>query len=61
MAPQQRRRVKRISDADYDRKADRPNSRRSAGDGDRFVELDDALTDDSPLDYAAEKPPHYGG
>ncbi|WKK61138.1 hypothetical protein QYQ98_08970 [Corynebacterium sp. P3-F1] len=60
MAPRERRRTKRISDADYDRKADRPHTGRSAGDGERFVELDDALTDDTPLDYAAEKPPHYG-
>lgn len=60
MALRQRRRVGRISEADYDRKADRPVSGQSAGDGDRFVELDEALTNDSPLDYAAERPPHYG-
>lgn len=60
MALRQRRRVGRISEAHYDRKADRPHTGRSAGDGERFVELDDALTDDTPLDYAAEKPPHYG-
>lgn len=60
MAPRQRRRVKRISDADYDRNADRPVSGQSAGDGDRFVELDEALTNDASLDYEAERPPHYG-
>jgi len=48
-------------DVDYDRKADRPETGRSAGDGERIVELDDALPEgDAAANYEEERPPHHG-
>ena len=64
MAERARRRVKRISDADYDRKADRPDRGRSAGDAERIVEFDDSLPgseSSEAADYEEERPPHHGG
>lgn len=62
MAPRKKRRTKRISDVDYDRKADRPNTGRSAGDGERIVLFDDEPSDggDQAANYEEERPPHYG-
>ncbi|MCT1450203.1 hypothetical protein [Corynebacterium sp. p3-SID1194] len=61
MASRKRRRARRILDVDYDRKADRPETGRSAGDGERIVELDDALPEgDAAANYEEERPPHHG-
>jgi len=62
MGPRPRRRIKRIADVDYDRKADRPVTGRSAGDGERIVELDDAVPEgEGAANYEEERPPHHGG
>ncbi|WP_297850163.1 hypothetical protein [uncultured Corynebacterium sp.] len=64
MAARARRRATRIADVDYDRKADRPDTGQSAGDGERIVLFEDEPSDDGESDAAAnyeeERPPHHG-
>ena len=58
-----RRRVRRVSDADYDRTADAPVTEAASADADRSVQLDDDA-DEQPVGiefYQAERPPHHGG
>ncbi|MEH0146909.1 hypothetical protein V6D40_04425 [Corynebacterium sp. Q4381] len=66
MADQQRRvrrRVRRVSDADYDRTADAPVTAEAGADADRAVQIDeDADEQLAGIEfYEAERPPHHGG
>lgn len=57
-----RRRVRRLSDADYDRTADTPTAEAAAGDADRAVQLDDDAEEQlTGIEfYEAQRPPHHG-
>lgn len=58
----QRRRVRRVSDADYDRTADAPVREEGGADADRDVQIDEDSSEQlvGIEFYQAERPPHYG-